>query len=173
MMFTPTSSPPQKQCRPSSLISRRVPGHGLSIGPRRSWERYWRLRHPRLRRRIWSCRIGTLESWLRFIMANTARALSGRLTTTFCGVGFCGTPVGESWLITVLCLVVLNWLEAVKTIDHRATVLPPGSWTGSEWKGTFAQRAFDFYQIAHQGWDETLCDGGMVWSPVCGPEPTL
>ncbi|KAF8540498.1 glycosyl hydrolase family 76-domain-containing protein [Trichophaea hybrida] len=61
--------------------------------------------------------------------------------------------------------VVLNWIEAVKTIDHRAGVLPPGSWTGSEWKGTFAARAFEFYQLAQRGWDEQMCDGGMFWSP--------
>ena len=58
-------------------------------------------------------------------------------------------------------------------IDHRAAVLPPDSWTGSEWKPMFAARAFDFYQIAHRGWDEKLCQGGMIWSPVFPHSPSI
>ncbi|KAI5780001.1 glycosyl hydrolase family 76-domain-containing protein [Geopyxis carbonaria] len=68
--------------------------------------------------------------------------------------------------------VVLNWLEGVKTIDHRISntaSLPAGASTGEEWKAPFAQRAYDFYQIAHEGWDTTLCGGGMVWSPWLEP----
>jgi len=66
-----------------------------------------------------------------------------------------------------VAVVVLNWLEAVQTIDRRVAVLPEGSWTGTEWRPTFAARSYDFYQIAHKGWDDDLCDGGMIWSPVC------
>ena len=62
--------------------------------------------------------------------------------------------------------MVLNWLEAVQMINHREAVLGKDQWTGTEWRWTFAERAYDFYQIAHEGWDERLCGGGMVWSPV-------
>ncbi|KAA8911827.1 glycosyl hydrolase family 76-domain-containing protein [Sphaerosporella brunnea] len=65
--------------------------------------------------------------------------------------------------------VVLNWLEAVQMINHRVSVLPAGSWTAEEWKSTFAGRAYEFYQIANEGWDDKLCDGGMVWSPWLEP----
>ena len=69
--------------------------------------------------------------------------------------------------------MVLNWLEAVQTIDHRVAVLPKGSWTGAEWRRTFAARSYDFYQIAHKGWDDDLCNGGMIWSPVCLPSSSI
>lgn len=65
--------------------------------------------------------------------------------------------------------VVLQWLEAIKTLDLRVSTLPPSTWTGSEWKPAFAARAKEFYNLAENGWDESMCSGGMVWSPWLEP----
>lgn len=65
--------------------------------------------------------------------------------------------------------VVLQWLEAVKTIDARVALFPESAWTGAEWRAPFAQRALEFYTLAETGWDTLLCGGGMVWSPWLEP----
>lgn len=47
-------------------------------------------------------------------------------------------------------------------IDHRVEVFENnGTWTGEEWKDTWALRSREFYEIAEQGWDTTLCNGGL------------
>lgn len=38
-------------------------------------------------------------------------------------------------------------------------------WHGQFWVDTFAQRANDFWDYSTQGWDTTLCNGGMTWNP--------
>lgn len=65
--------------------------------------------------------------------------------------------------------VVLQWLEAAKTIDVRTTTFPASAWAGAEWRAPFAQRALEFYTLAETGWDTRLCGGGMVWSPWLEP----
>lgn len=65
--------------------------------------------------------------------------------------------------------VVLQWLEAVKTLDTRIALFPDSAWTGAEWRAPFAQRALEFYTLAETGWDTLLCGGGMVWSPWLEP----
>lgn len=65
--------------------------------------------------------------------------------------------------------VVLQWLEAVKTLDARIALFPESAWTGAEWRAPFAQRALEFYTLAETGWDTLLCGGGMVWSPWLEP----
>ncbi|KAH8153713.1 uncharacterized protein LAJ45_02526 [Morchella importuna] len=65
--------------------------------------------------------------------------------------------------------VVLQWLEALKTIDLRTDRFEPTEWSGSEWTPAFADRAQEFYTIAERGWDEVLCGGGMIWSPWLEP----
>lgn len=65
--------------------------------------------------------------------------------------------------------VVLQWLEAIKTLDARTATFPSSSWTGAEWRDPFAQRALEFYNLAEAGWDTLLCGGGMVWSPWLEP----
>jgi hypothetical protein len=67
--------------------------------------------------------------------------------------------------------VSLNWLEAVQAIDHRLSL---GVYYGSQWRQAFASRAKEFWEFGNKGWDENLCDGGMVWSPVlAAPVPPL
>ena len=67
--------------------------------------------------------------------------------------------------------VSLNWLEAVQAIDHRLSL---GVYYGSQWRQAFADRAKEFWELGNRGWDENLCDGGMVWSPVlAAPVPSL
>lgn len=65
--------------------------------------------------------------------------------------------------------VVLQWLEAIKTLDARVATFPPSSWTGAEWRAPFAQRALEFYTLAETGWDTLLCGGGMMWNPRLEP----
>jgi hypothetical protein len=78
--------------------------------------------------------------------------------------------------------VVLGWLESIKFIDlhsklhYREPQKPsPGtnsrhsSWFGKEWIPAFAHRARIFWDLAARGWDTTLCDGGMLWSPHTSP----
>ncbi|KAI9647975.1 hypothetical protein NHQ30_002597 [Ciborinia camelliae] len=65
--------------------------------------------------------------------------------------------------------VVLGWLETVKFIDlhselHYSNFSQP-EWYGKQYKPAFAHRARLFWELASQGWDTTLCGGGMIWSP--------
>lgn len=65
--------------------------------------------------------------------------------------------------------VVLQWLEALKTLSYRTDAFPAGEWAGDEWRPAFADRALEFYELANRGWDESLCRGGMIWSPWLEP----
>ncbi|KAI9697156.1 MAG: hypothetical protein M1820_007891 [Bogoriella megaspora] len=76
--------------------------------------------------------------------------------------------------------VVLGWLESIKFIDlhvdrHRSDTLTPiyasqgSQWYGHQFKPSFAHRARIFFELASQGWDTTLCGGGMIWSPSLSP----
>jgi hypothetical protein len=72
--------------------------------------------------------------------------------------------------------VVLGWLENIQLIDHHSdTHFPPSNelgnstWYGKSHKPAFAHRARIFYDLASHGWDETLCGGGMIWSPWLTP----
>ncbi|KAH7360101.1 glycosyl hydrolase family 76-domain-containing protein [Rhexocercosporidium sp. MPI-PUGE-AT-0058] len=71
--------------------------------------------------------------------------------------------------------VVLGWLESIKFItthsdahygeqSEKAT-----GWYGEQWTPAFAHRARLFWDIASQGWDTSLCKGGMIWSPYLTP----
>ena len=62
--------------------------------------------------------------------------------------------------------VVLNWLQGLIAIQQRAAA---GLAAGAEWADAFAARAYEFWELGHAGWDETLCGGGMIWSPVRRP----
>lgn len=42
-------------------------------------------------------------------------------------------------------------------------------WHGQFWTGTFAHRAEDFWNLGMEGWDTTLCHGGMIWNPRLEP----
>ena len=71
--------------------------------------------------------------------------------------------------------VVLGWLESVKFIDthsaahYNSTNDEEGNWYGKQYIPAFAHRARIFWEMASQGWDTTLCDGGMIWSPYLVP----
>jgi hypothetical protein len=62
--------------------------------------------------------------------------------------------------------VVLNCIEGLKTIEVREKMFGNDEWKGEEWKRAWADRALEMYQAADKGWDEKLCGGGMIWSPV-------
>lgn len=75
--------------------------------------------------------------------------------------------------------VVLDWLENIKFQDLHSdlrytsdpnlndTVCQP--WHGTQFRTPAAHRARLFYELASQGWDSTLCEGGMIWSPYLLP----
>lgn len=71
--------------------------------------------------------------------------------------------------------VVLGWLESVKFINtHSATHYNSSTWEEGDWYGNqyipaFAHRARIFWEMASQGWDTSLCNGGMIWSPYLVP----
>ena len=76
--------------------------------------------------------------------------------------------------------VVLGWLESIKFINlhsglHYASSSPANTqynsstWYGHQFIPSFAHRAHLFYDIASQGWDTSLCGGGMIWSPYLTP----
>lgn len=73
--------------------------------------------------------------------------------------------------------VVLGWLENVKLIQLYSSVrskhnIPKHlqqSWYGSQFKPVVAHRARLFYDLATQGWDTSLCSGGMVWNSHLTP----
>jgi hypothetical protein len=72
--------------------------------------------------------------------------------------------------------VVLGWLENVKFSDMYSYrhFKHQGAASGSNWHGLqfspmAAHRAHIFYDLASQGWDDTLCHGGMNWNPHLTP----
>ena len=81
--------------------------------------------------------------------------------------------------------VVLDWLEAIQFIERHSLLYTPdtssekhsdgkhdgreGQWYARQFIPQFAHRARIFYDLASQGWDTTLCDGGMFWSPYGSP----
>ena len=71
--------------------------------------------------------------------------------------------------------VVLDWLEAIKFINLHSSLNYEGGTSGaSKWYAAqfipaFAHRARIFYELASDGWDTTLCGGGMIWNPYLAP----
>ncbi|KAI9773081.1 MAG: hypothetical protein M1840_008202 [Geoglossum simile] len=76
--------------------------------------------------------------------------------------------------------VVLGWLEAIKFVSLHSSLRysesssaePPTSssynstiWYGNQFIPAYAHRARVFYELASQGWDTSLCGGGMIWNP--------
>ncbi|KKZ66072.1 hypothetical protein EMCG_08185 [[Emmonsia] crescens] len=75
--------------------------------------------------------------------------------------------------------VVLEWLENIKFQNMHSTLHYSSyfqvndslrsSWYGTQFSKPAAHRARLFYDLASQGWDVSLCSGGMVWSPYLEP----
>ncbi|KAK7514014.1 glycosyl hydrolase-like protein [Phyllosticta citriasiana] len=70
--------------------------------------------------------------------------------------------------------VVLGWLEATKFVNlhasrHYKSLGPDTNWYGRQFVDAFAHRAHIFYDLASEGWDTELCDGGMIWNPRLTP----
>lgn len=73
--------------------------------------------------------------------------------------------------------VVLGWLENIKFMHVRSdTYWQAGvagvfekSWHGMQFSASSAHRARIFYDLATDGWDESLCHGGMNWNPQLTP----
>jgi hypothetical protein len=73
--------------------------------------------------------------------------------------------------------VVLGWLESIKFMNLRKdTYWGPGMrssseayWHGLQFSPLAAHRARIFYDLASNGWDTSLCQGGMNWNPRLAP----
>ena len=76
--------------------------------------------------------------------------------------------------------VVLGWLESVKLISlhmdrhynhlsSSAGVYNSSTWYAAQFIPPFAHRARVFYELASQGWNTSLCGGGMIWNPSLTP----
>lgn len=76
--------------------------------------------------------------------------------------------------------VVLGWLESIKFSEmysHRhfnaafsqEQVGHTSDWHGLQMNPLAAHRARIFYDLASEGWDESLCGGGMNWNPYLTP----
>ena len=73
--------------------------------------------------------------------------------------------------------VVLGWLENIKFAemfslkhwDVASTGDSGTGWHGLQFSPMAAHRARIFYDLASQGWDDSLCGGGMVWNPRLAP----
>lgn len=83
--------------------------------------------------------------------------------------------------------VVLGWVDAMKFVHvHSNLHYPPrdpnrivnldlgealrsSPWHGHYWVPAFAHRARIFWDTAANGWDDSLCDGGMTWNPRLEP----
>ena len=81
--------------------------------------------------------------------------------------------------------VVLGWLESIQFVDLHSklpyassSVEPKRSandhvntslWYAQQFIPQFAHRARLFYDLASEGWDTSLCGGGMIWNPYLAP----
>ncbi|KAL2074013.1 hypothetical protein VTL71DRAFT_7791 [Oculimacula yallundae] len=69
--------------------------------------------------------------------------------------------------------VVLGWLESIKFVHTHSEAHygqnKTSAWYGEQWTPAFAHRARLFWDIASHGWDTSLCNGGMIWSPYLEP----
>ncbi|RAH52750.1 glycosyl hydrolase [Aspergillus piperis CBS 112811] len=75
--------------------------------------------------------------------------------------------------------VVLGWLENIKfqvlhSDLHYDDPFSPNEttkrlWHGTQFQSPAAHRARVFYGLASGGWDVSLCNGGMIWSPYLTP----
>ncbi|KAI1975726.1 hypothetical protein LOZ53_004046 [Ophidiomyces ophidiicola] len=75
--------------------------------------------------------------------------------------------------------VVLEWLENIKfqnlhselhySSNANDTDIFPRVWHGTQFRVPTAHRSNVFYDLASRGWDTSLCDGGMIWSPWLTP----
>lgn len=79
--------------------------------------------------------------------------------------------------------VVLGWLESIKFINLHSQIEykttkdlgdlkghpKPAAWYGRQFIPQFAHRARLFYDLASEGWDTSLCGGGMIWNPYLTP----
>ncbi|KAJ0420011.1 hypothetical protein BJY00DRAFT_146897 [Aspergillus carlsbadensis] len=73
--------------------------------------------------------------------------------------------------------VVLDWLESIKFgvlhsdlhYEGKASRTGGRPWHGTQFRTPAAHRVRVFYDLASQGWDTSLCGGGMIWNPYLGP----
>ena len=73
--------------------------------------------------------------------------------------------------------VVLGWLEAISLINLHSDIhytfagdqKHASPWYAKQFVPIFAHRVRIFYELAAEGWDTSLCGGGMIWSPYLAP----
>ena len=67
--------------------------------------------------------------------------------------------------------VVLEWLEAIKFVNLYTSQNPKAATAAMDQQSitNSAHRANQFWHLASQGWNTTLCGGGMLWNPRLTP----
>ena len=67
--------------------------------------------------------------------------------------------------------VVLEWLEAIKFVNLYSSLNPKAAAAAMDQQSVAnsAHRANQFWDLASQGWNTTLCGGGMLWNPRLTP----
>jgi hypothetical protein len=65
--------------------------------------------------------------------------------------------------------VVLAWLENLLAVQAYVNKVRPWFWFPTISIPLYADRAVEFWNLASQGWDTTLCGGGMIWDPSLAP----
>ncbi|KAG0647561.1 hypothetical protein D0Z07_6619 [Hyphodiscus hymeniophilus] len=63
--------------------------------------------------------------------------------------------------------VILEWLEAIKFVRYYSSV--DSSFEGNHYVPEFAHRARVFWDLASQGYNTSLCEGGMLWTNQLAP----
>lgn len=63
--------------------------------------------------------------------------------------------------------VILEWLEAIKFTNLYSSINQ--SFDGKQYVPEFAHRARIFWDLASQGYNTTLCGGGMLWTDQLAP----
>jgi hypothetical protein len=63
--------------------------------------------------------------------------------------------------------VVLEWLEAIKFINLYSTINQ--GFEGKQYVPEFSHRARVFWDLASEGYNTTLCGGGMLWTDQLSP----
>ncbi|TVY62929.1 hypothetical protein LSUE1_G007630 [Lachnellula suecica] len=63
--------------------------------------------------------------------------------------------------------VILEWLEAIKFINLYSSI--DSSFDAQDLIPEFAHRARVFWDLASQGYNTTLCGGGMLWTNTLAP----
>ncbi|SPO02287.1 related to glycosyl hydrolase [Cephalotrichum gorgonifer] len=142
-----------------------------------------------MQREFWDHNRGTWPRAIDWTAAFIHTSLSGMTDTLSRALGESYADDVDGGMIRNLAFddilwVVLGWLESTNLIQSHSALHYPRedalfhgaqpslgdtlvnrSWHGNDWTGSFDHRSREFWDLANRGWGESLCGGGMRWSP--------